>query len=72
LPDETPRKPRLTHSQRRALGLTRLSVFLQKYGRTSRRGGYDPNDRTYDRDLERRMKTMDPLRLDQLMRGDED
>jgi len=31
-----------------------------------------PNDRQYDKELERRVKRMDPLTLDRLMREDED
>jgi hypothetical protein len=37
----------------------RLERFLLAYGRTSRRGGYDPNDRHYDRSVETKIKRMD-------------
>lgn len=49
-----------------------LPEFIREYGRTSRRGGLDPNDRHYDRQLEREIKRMDPRELDRLLRDDED
>ena len=51
---------------------TRLAAFLHEYGRTSRRSGLDPNDRHYDRVLEREIKRLDPSDLDPLMRDDDD
>jgi hypothetical protein len=41
---------------------------MREYGRTSRRPGLDPNDRRYDRILERAIKRLDPRELDRLMR----
>jgi hypothetical protein len=32
---------------------------------------HDPNDRGYDREVERRIKRMDPQELDALLRGEE-
>jgi hypothetical protein len=32
----------------------------------------DPNDRHYDRDVERAVKRMNPIELDRLMRDDEE
>jgi hypothetical protein len=49
-----------------------LPVFLREYGRTSRRRGYDPNDRQYDRELEQEIKRMDPQQLDALMRDEDE
>jgi hypothetical protein len=51
-----------------------IGTFLREYGRQSRkRNGYDPNDRTYDRKVERIVKRMPPEDLDRIMRdGDED
>jgi uncharacterized protein (TIGR02996 family) len=45
------------------------TLFLSKYGRKSQPGG-DPNDRTYDREVEKRVKRMKPEELDELLRGD--
>jgi hypothetical protein len=33
--------------------------------------GHDPNDRRYDREVERRVKRMDPEELDAMMRGED-
>jgi hypothetical protein len=49
-----------------------LPTFLRDYGRTSRRRGYDPNDRQYDRKLEEEVKRMDPRELDALLHGDDE
>jgi hypothetical protein len=37
---------------------SRLAAFLQEYSRTSRRPGLDPNDRHYDRILEKEIKRL--------------
>jgi hypothetical protein len=39
---------------------SQFETFLRQYGRTSRRGGFDPNDRKYDRKVERLYKRMRP------------
>ncbi len=47
--------------------------FLQQYQRPRPRGvGFkmDPNDRGYDRKLERTLKRLDPETLDQLLRSE--
>ena len=49
-----------------------LPAFLREYGRTSRRQGADPNDRHYDRKLEREIKRMDPRDLDTMLREDDE
>ena len=49
-----------------------LPAFLREYGRTSRRPGADPNDRHYDRKLEREIKRMDPRDLDAMLREDDE
>jgi len=43
-----------------------LSVFVQKYGR-KRYAGQDPNDRSYDREMEKRISKMTPEQLAELM-----
>lgn len=52
----------------------RIGLFLQQYGRKADRNASDPNDRCYDRKLERRIKALDPRDFDELVNGpvDED
>jgi hypothetical protein len=45
---------------------------MREYGRTSRRGGFDPNDRHYDVKLAQEIRRMDPRELDSLLRDDEE
>jgi hypothetical protein len=63
---------RLAVSRREDRLRSRLAAFLREYGRTSRRPGLDPNDRQYDRILEREIKRLDPHDLDRLMRDSEE
>jgi hypothetical protein len=49
-----------------------IAVFVQQYGRKKRASGYDPNDRDYDRKIEKLVKRMDPVELDTLLRGDDE
>ena len=56
---------------KRSMKSSEVATFVRRYGRTSRRDG-DPNDRKHDHDLEQRLKQMDPVDLDRLMRDDED
>lgn len=44
-----------------------LPTLMRAYSRTSRRGGLDPNDRHYDRKMERIVKRMPAEELDGLM-----
>ena len=48
-----------------------LGVFLRKYSRQSQ-SGQEPNDRSYDRQMERLIKQMKPEDLDALMRGEDE
>jgi hypothetical protein len=48
-----------------------LGVFLRQY-RRRRQAGSEPNDRTYDRTIEKMVKRMDPVELDQILRGEDD
>ncbi len=48
-----------------------VDIFLRQY-RRKRQRGREPNDRHYDRQIEERVKHMDPLELDALLRGDMD
>ena len=47
-----------------------IAVFVRQYERKSS-PGYDPNDRGYDRNVERRVKRMKPEDLDDLLHGEE-
>jgi hypothetical protein len=45
----------------------KLVAFIQQYRRKKRRGSGEPNDRNYDRELERRVKRMKVEDLDELL-----
>jgi hypothetical protein len=64
-------RKRLNRTRKRALAAADARVFIQQYGR-KRQDGYDPNDRTYDRETEAKLKRIDPIRLDEILRDDED
>jgi len=49
----------------------RIATFLRKYARKSD-AHHDPNDRSYDREIEKIIKSMSPEELDRLMREGED
>lgn len=46
-----------------------LGPFLQQYGRKAH-AGHDPNDRRYDRRIERAIRAMPPEELDELLRDE--
>ena len=54
--------------------LPHIGTFVRQYARRKQRGhaNTDPNDRSYDRKLEQRLKKLDPETLDQLLREDLD
>ena len=58
----------LNAAQKRALKAAAVRVFMQKYGRKAQRG-VEPNDRRYDRDIEKVVKKMTPAELDKLLPG---
>jgi hypothetical protein len=68
---EKPKKRHLNAEQRRALKSAELQTFVQQYGRRAQKN-VEPNDRSYDRELEQRIKQMKPDELDRLLREDED
>jgi hypothetical protein len=45
----------------------KLVAFMQQYRRKKRQGSGEPNDRNYDRELERRVKRMKVEDLDELL-----
>lgn len=48
-----------------------IGAFIRQYAR-KRYPGMDPNDRRYDREIERKIRRMKPEELDELMRLGED
>jgi hypothetical protein len=52
----------------------KLATFVRQYRRRKGRGrcNQDPNDRTYDREIEEIVKRMKPEDLDELMRDGDD
>jgi hypothetical protein len=61
----------ITMSKRRRRLVGELGRFIRQYGRKAQRGR-EPNDRRYDRGIERLAKRMDPAELDELLREDVD
>jgi hypothetical protein len=47
-----------------------VGLFLRQYGRKAHRG-HDPNDRSYSRHVEKKIKRMKAEELDKLMRGED-
>ena len=67
---DNPKKKRLNTEQRRALKAASVQIFIKQYGRKAQKDT-EPNDRSYDRDLERAVKQMRPEELDALLRDQE-
>jgi hypothetical protein len=65
-----PPRRRLTSSERRALATAEVCRFVQQYERKAQKG-VEPNDRRYDRKVEKKVKRMRPDQLDSLLRNDE-
>ncbi len=49
----------------------KIGTFISQYKRKAHAGS-NSNDRSYDRSLEKKIKSMSPEELDELMRGTED
>ncbi len=47
-----------------------IGLFLQQYQRKAQRGA-EPNDRQYDRKIERYIRRMKPEELDKVLNGEE-
>ena len=62
---------KLNLDEKRARRADQLASFVGQYARKARRGGLDPNDRRYDRSVEREVKRLPPIEFDALLRGDE-
>jgi hypothetical protein len=68
---DKPKRRHLNADQKRELKAAAVSVFMQRYGRKAQRG-VEPNDRRYNRDLERALKQLKSEVLDSLLRDDEE
>jgi ribosomal protein S18 len=60
------RKPKVPRKEREAAAVRR---FVKQYGRKAQKG-IEPNDRRYDRKIEKAVKRMKPEALDALLRDD--
>ena len=49
----------------------KIGAFMQQYARKSQRG-QEPNDRSYSRAIESKIKRMKPEELDELLNGEQD
>jgi len=70
IPKDKPVRRHLNAAQKQALRAADIRAFVQKYGRTAQRG-MEPNDRKYDREIEKIVRRMSPEALDRLIRDDE-
>lgn len=59
----------MARRRRYAVSESELALFLRQYGRKAPHRG-EPNDRSYSRDIERRVKRMSPEDLSHLMHND--
>jgi hypothetical protein len=57
-------------SKRKQRLTLRIEAFLREYERKGPGRSGDPNDRHYDRDLEKEILRMDPAELSALLAGD--
>ena len=58
-------------AEQTALRAAEIAVFVRQSGRRAQKG-CEPNDRNYDREVEQRLRRMDPDEFDRLLRDDED
>ncbi len=49
----------------------KFGTFIEQYVR-KKHAGWDPNDRTYDREFERKIKRLPPEEFDKLLNGSEE
>ncbi|HZF02188.1 MAG TPA: hypothetical protein VE344_09870 [Methylomirabilota bacterium] len=49
----------------------KIGAFMQQYARKSQRG-QEPNDRSYSRKIEAKLKRMKPEELDELLNSEQD
>ena len=65
------KRKRLNADQKRAVKAASLHSFVEEYGRKKRKGWLDPNDRRYDRGIQKAVRRMKRDELDRLLRDDE-
>ncbi|MBM4074578.1 MAG: hypothetical protein FJ267_02890 [Planctomycetes bacterium] len=70
VPDSQDDHPPKKRRKRRKITEADIGLFIRQYGRKAYRN-HDPNDRSYDREIEEKIKRMSPEHLDRLMRGDD-
>lgn len=63
--------PPVKRRKKRSISEADAGVFLKKYGRRAH-PKHDPNDRSYDRTVEKKIKQMKPEDLDRLLREDDE
>ena len=68
---DPPKRKRLNAEQKRALRTATLKRFVEACGRQAQKG-IEPNDRGYDRKVEKAVKRMKPEELDRVLRDDEE
>jgi hypothetical protein len=66
-----PARKRLNADEKRAYKAAAVQRFAQQYARKAQKG-IEPNDRRYKRQIEKKVKNMNPEELDRLLRDDED
>ena len=57
-------------SQRKQKMAAEIGAFMRQYQRKAH-AGHDPNDRSYSRKLEAKLKRMRPEELDELLHGED-
>ena len=65
--DDKPKKKKRRKTRR--LNEADLGLFVKQYGRKARKG-FDPNDRDYSREVEKKLKKMRAEDIDRLLRGE--
>jgi hypothetical protein len=68
---DVPKRKRLNTEEKRALKAAQVARFTSLYARKAQKG-VEPNDRSYDREVERKVKRMSADDLDSLLRDDEE
>jgi hypothetical protein len=66
-----PARKRLNADEKRAYKAAAVQRFAQQYARKAQKG-IEPNDRRYKRQIEKKVKNMNPEELDRLLRDNED
>jgi hypothetical protein len=62
---------KLTAAGRKARKAAAVALYVKQVGRKAQKG-VEPNDRRYDREIERQARRMSPLEFDALLRADDE